>query len=619
MEESYKHFISSDGREISLSQGQIEAVDFLLHHKGCILSLQTGYGKSLTVCVASKILLDRYADSHVLIVCPVKAKKSFKRELLKNMNIPKEEVSIFSTEETRVHRDSRYTIVTSTNIEKISEEFFNTHKDKKIILVIDEAHSLQQKNSQFYKTMDSVKKKCILAWGITATPILNNLDSLFTIVNFFCPGYLGTKTSFYNNYVKYHLADQYIQGGRKIKIRVIDGYKNLDILQMKLKDVMIVRQKQYNLKFATIQKDLTDTEKEIYEQVSSGMLGESDDRNFSRRLHDLQRYLDNAYESDKTLKNLVKKFSKNTQQYHTKEKTLLQAVKATMGKGYATIIYADYKDTIHRLKFILEKERESLGVHRIFEITGSIDIKTREQVEEQIDNKDIILITSAGTESINLQRCNCIIFYDISFSVKTNIQTIGRICRMDTKYPYQYIITIVMKDTIDEYKYTLFQNHLNMIQQSVGTSQDLPLSEDYLMTDSRDSQYLKDTLLWKYKKRRKRKSSKPSKLVVNHFVKISPVRNYTKCFSQHFFLTEPVDLLDTMVIPLYPVMPDSKDYLDFKQKKIPPAVYRFRYKAKLETEEAKEVIKKLRILVKEEHTILLIGDTLSTEMLKDKI
>ena len=70
---------------VELGEEQVEGINFLLSKKGAILSFQTGLGKTLTVCVAGKILLDRFSIVKLVIVCPVKAKKAFKRELFDKM------------------------------------------------------------------------------------------------------------------------------------------------------------------------------------------------------------------------------------------------------------------------------------------------------------------------------------------------------------------------------------------------------------------------------------------------------------------------------------------------------------------------------------------------------
>ena len=60
----------------------------------------------------------------------------------------------------------------------------------------------------------------------------------------------------------------------------------------------------------------------------------------------------------------------------------------------------------------------------------------------------------------------------------------------------------MVESTIDEYKYRLFNNNLDMVKRAVGAGKDLPLEEAYLLGDAEDLRKLKDTLLWAYKGKR---------------------------------------------------------------------------------------------------------------------
>ena len=443
-------YISFNG--ITLGTDQIECAEYMLARKGCILGGQCGLGKTLITSVANKVLLDKYNTVVSIIVCPVKALKAFRRELFEKLLLKEDEVGIISADYTWYNLDTnRFFVCTDTQVEKL-DRITAELKSRNIpmILNVDEAHKLQDKKSKFSMIMSSIRSRCSIVWLMTATPILNSLDSLYNIVNFSSPGFLGKKDAFDNNFTLWNLRDQYIKrGGKATKIKVKDvyGYKNLDILREKLNDIIIVRGKEYNLKFTALECDLSDKDYEIYKRVSSGILNFEDDaRNFSRRMHDLQRFVDRVY-TDDTMADLVSNYCET--EYSPKEELLLNSLEGAFSNGFSVIIYAEYKETISRLESILKKNKKKLNLGKIHKVTGSINIKVREAVEENIGSRDVVLITSAGTESVNLQKCNTIIFYDISFSTKNMIQAVGRVCRRDSKFDVQYAILLVTKRTID--------------------------------------------------------------------------------------------------------------------------------------------------------------------------
>ena len=254
-EDRYKKL--ADGCE--LNDKQIEGVNFLLARKGAILSLQTGLGKTITVLTTAKIILDNYDSARVVIVCPVKAKKAFKSEIRKRMAFPKDYVGYIATDEMDFDAEkNRIFLFTDTNIKKYDSLVKDIYDaGNKIVLFVDEAHGLADKKSEFYRVMSEVRTYSTLVYLVSATPLINNLDGLYNIVNFACPGFLGKKTDFDNLYTIWHLDTIYVKGGARKKVKTLDGYKNLDALNQRLKQVLIVRGKEYNLKFGKQFKDMT--------------------------------------------------------------------------------------------------------------------------------------------------------------------------------------------------------------------------------------------------------------------------------------------------------------------------------------------------------------------------
>lgn len=605
--------------DIELDDKQVEAINFALSRQGCIISLQTGLGKTISALVTAKIILDNFDSARVVIVCPVKAKKAFKKEMFKRMNLSKDYVGFISTDEMDFDRyNNRIFLFTDTNIKKYDSLVQDLYDDgHKIVLMIDEAHGLADKNSAFYKVMDKVKALSTINVGITATPLINDLDGLYNIVNFFCPKFLGKKTDFDNRYTIWHLENIYIKGGSKRKVKVLDGYKNLDELNERLKQVMIVRGKVYDLKFSKQFRNLTDAERDVYEKVSSGMLSKgSEERNFSKRMHDLQRFIDRAYEADGELVELVKEYGADA--YSTKEEVLISTIKAALSKNYSLVIYASYVDTIERLNKVLKSRRVELGLGRIYNITGSVDIKSRESVEEKINNNDIVLATEAGVESINLQKCNCVILYDIPFSVKSVIQLIGRICRTDTKHPTQYVIFCGVNGTIDEYKYSLMQMHLSAVQRAINVGTDIPLSD--ISIDAKYIKGLRDELLWKYRGDPIKKKLRKEKKELKEKIMVSTLKDSGKVIVPNKFLIEPIDSSFIPDIKQVEVLyPDRDKYQDFISGKLPFTVLRSSYINFLHSDDGKKLICKIIDGVKRSGNLLLVGNTDLPQVLKDEI
>ena len=98
------------------------------------------------------------------------------------------------------------------------------------------------------------------------------------------------------------------------------------------------------------------------------------------------------------------------------------------------------------------------------------------------------------TESINLQKANTVIFYDIPFAIQTFIQMVGRVTRMDSKYDHQDIYFIEAEGTSDTYRRILLQMNGQLINQIFGKVNTLPLEMKFI--DKKIGKQLRDSLLW---------------------------------------------------------------------------------------------------------------------------
>ena len=82
------------------------------------------------------------------------------------------------------------------------------------------------------------------------------------------------------------------------------------------------------------------------------------------------------------------------------------------------------------------------------------------------------------------------------------IQVCGIICRVDTTYDHQNLITLTVKDTIDDYKVTLFRDHLSLISKLLGDEGTGVLTDcEYLDIDRSNMKELKNSLLWRRNRR----------------------------------------------------------------------------------------------------------------------
>jgi superfamily II DNA or RNA helicase len=591
---------------IRLTDEQVEGVEFLINRLRAVLAFQTGLGKTVTSLVGMKVIIDRYESARGIIICPVKAVKIFKKELKNRLGLKDHEIGLVTNQD--MEYDVNYNkvfIFTNTSIKKYYPLIVELAESNKLALIVDEAHQLQDKKSGFYGLMEELKKFFVTIWFCTATPLLNDLDSLYNIISYLDKSFLGGKTSFLNRYTVSRLKDIWVKGGKKRKVRETLGYQNLPELSERLKSICIMRQKKYNLKFTDVMGNLTKEELEVYERVSKGIVGD-EERTFGQRLHDLQRLVDNSYEDE-----MVSTLDS------TKERLLIKSLKAILDKDYSVVVYVDYLDTVDRVERVLYENQKELGFRKLFQIKGSVDIKVRERVEDEIEERDIILVTRAGTESINLQKANCVVMYDIPYSIKDCIQLIGRVTRMDTEHDTQYIIILWTKGTIDEYKYLLFQDYASLIKQVLGSDANLPESLGEI--DRKNLQNLKDKLLWHYKDGNKKIVNRKKRLLKENIV-ICNSNNYLGIPATHIISLNPIKESIDGIKRVSEILPYDGDYDGFIKGLIPLSVLRNKYIDRLKSDEGKKVLGMMAGSVMDKGSVVVLVDDYGiSKILKDYI
>lgn len=461
---------------IELFPWQNEGVKFILSNFNCIINFQPGLGKTLLSLVATQHFLKASSTLQIAILAPKQAISSFKKELSTKVC---ESYSIYTTDEYEVHKGDRYHIFTYTKVEELIKFTYSTNNP--ICLVVDECHKLSN-NNLTNKQLFQLRNRFCIVIGLSGTPLQDKVETLYNVVNFVRPGYLGSYKDYEAKYLVTKMKNVYVKGGKKRKFKDVVGTKNTKELSEKLKKIMCIQFRSYNLDFQYRSTSMNKYERECYVEASKGMIDILDnEKEFSARLVDLQRVVDGCHESFEI------------EELSSKEKLLISTLSEIMNRNESVLIYCSFESTYTRLVKVLEKYQYLLNYSKIHLITGKIKFEDRVKVESDMPNKTIVIITKAGTASINLQKANNLIFYDTPFTLLDVIQAIGRICRADTSYEVQRVYFLEVRDTIDTYKRKVVESKIKNVQNLFGSNPTLPQIKD----EKIDKEQLKKSLLWK--------------------------------------------------------------------------------------------------------------------------
>lgn len=505
-------------RDYVLSDDQNEIVDFLLRNPFSFNCAQTGFGKTLTTVTAAihNAVNNKEKDYHYVLLLPGSAVKAFMDTIQKDLGLP---VSLYTATKTKVKSNARFHIFNYSTLGKglnakskaemiknlNSNRFFmslvklkNEHPN--LWLIADEAHALQDPNTIQYTIVQAIRDWFSGIWFLTATPILNDLEGFFHMVTLVRPDFsYGNIYSFRNKYMIFDSNGGYWKTfrGKKTfkKTNELVGYKNLDVLADRFSEFSIIKTKHYDIEFVTRSTKISPEFSKFYKRAGDGLFSGSATKKGKRsvkqahagaRLHDLQQVVSNSHP------NFV--LNSDPDKVTDKEVLLVNTVKEVIDKGEAMLIYFTYIDSLERVKFILNKLKKKLGITDIYEISGSISVHQRRLVEDNIKPGSVTLITSAGTESVNLQKANNLIFYEIPFPIRQFIQACGRIARFNSAYDKFTVYLLEAEGTIDTYKKNRILANITPIKGVIGDSSTLPTT--LLEFSLEEVNIMKNEYLW---------------------------------------------------------------------------------------------------------------------------
>lgn len=475
-------------KEWPLTQEQNDLIDFGIKKSYAILSGQAGVGKTLAVLTLATHIMLKNRDVFTVVICPPKALIAFERELSEKLKVS---YSIISSNKTNIVKGARFLVISNTCMEKAMLKIAELLGRYKLLGIIDESHlSLQSPDTKLYKQFKTIRKYFSLLYFTTATSCKNNILGMYHMISLLNHNIFGSLGYFKSRYliVNRRKITQTTKTGNKVTrtIEEIVGYKNIEELQRILNSFIIVRQREYNLEFNYHKTYPNEFETKSYLAASGGNLSAKAKDFWSVRLRDITFVVDNiheAYEHEKL---------------SNKEKLFLEVLKKNMDLGRPTIIYCEYIDVLSRLEELMKVFKRQLGITDVLKIQGGVSLSERKKIEKTISIDRPCIITSAGSESINLQRANSIIFYDLPYDIARIIQVIGRITRTDTKYDKQYIEIVELFGTTDTYKRLCMEKNIKLVESLFGKMNTLPYAT--YNNEQKFMNTLRRALLWAFRR-----------------------------------------------------------------------------------------------------------------------
>jgi len=312
-------------------------------------------------------------------------------------------------------------------------EFRTAHPSAKIMLAMDEVHKLKNHRSQFHEKTAMLAREAQRLYGMTATPVKNRLMEFFSLFRVIQPGLFPKVTHFQNEYCVTKL--QAIGGGRQVPIVV--GYKNLDSFVRKVEPFYLSRKKHDvakelpELLSREVECELYDLQEELYDIAETGLLSDSDDPDSSNA--DLLRSMTMCQQAVNSPKLIADEEGSPYDGPSSKADELMGLLEDE-ADGQKVIVFSKFEKMISVVDAMLKEK----GIPFV-RITGKeSDPRYREKVKNQFQDMksgvNVILITTAGSESINLHSAQHFVFMDLPWSWGDYVQLTGRMVRIGSSH-----------------------------------------------------------------------------------------------------------------------------------------------------------------------------------------
>lgn len=459
-------------------------------YNGALLADEMGLGKTLMTISLIWTLLKQspYPEQasvikKVLICCPVSIIDNWRKEFKKWIDVNRIGILSVNNKQQTAAKDKQDIVnFGKTNVyqvlimsyEKVlscSESLSTVDVD---FLVCDEGHRLKNASNKVLKVLNDldVSKKLVL----TGTPIQNDLNEFYNIINFINPGILGSQLEFQRKYLKPILRARDVNCTNR---EIMEEGKEMSALLIELtKSFTLRRNKSVINKYLTLKTDIivfcppTKLQVELFDMVLSSSqfdsIMNSDTRDVLSMILVLRKICnspslvasDGLFETLRSESNLpVTSLSNRTT--GSKVNVLVPLLLEFQKVNEKVLLVSNYTQTLDFLELVLLK----LNI-QYSRLDGSTPSKLRDKLVVDFNKcqtyKVFLLSSKAGGVGLNLVGASRLVLYDNDWNPLVDLQAMARIHRDGQTKPV-FIYRLFTTGAIDEkiFQRQLMKNNLS--------------------------------------------------------------------------------------------------------------------------------------------------------------
>lgn len=424
---------------------QKEAIEKLVGTKRFILADDMGLGKTTSTIIAA---LETGAKK-ILIICPASLKINWAREIQNYTDR-----SVFICEGKSFSTEHDFVI---TNYDIVKNFYDIKDKQNSLIyqfnpdlIIIDEAHYLQNAQAQRTKLVNSFAKRADKLWLLTGTPLTSRPINYFNLLSLIESPVAGNWMAYA---IRYCEGYQFRVGGNR-KVWNVNGASNLDELRERTSKQILRRLKEDVLDLPD--KIITPVYLRLHSRLYEGLMGD---------------YYDWYRTKTEESSSLTLQFSKLTKvrQVIAEEKisTTIELAENIIEQGKKVIIFTNFTDTLQKIVEHFGKKCVSLD--------GSSSKTARQNAVDQFQENDKIKvfvgnIIAAGV-GLTLTAAEAVIMNDLSFVPAHHSQAEDRAYRYGQKSNVSVYYPI-FENTIEGVIYDILNKKKRIFETVMGDNID---------------------------------------------------------------------------------------------------------------------------------------------------
>ena len=321
-------------------------------------------------------------------------------------------------------------------------------------IVIDEIHNFRNNKTISYKNcFDFIKDTTNFRIGLSATPINNKIDDLFNELSLLFPKYPLESWEFTINDL---LSQRKINVLSPIITRFIKEKLKIHFTKREIKTEYI------NLS--------ADVLENINNQISN-KIGKRKGTGYPLEVITFYRL------ANSSLYAFYKSIGKKRRIDETDEKFERLKEVLVMSNKKKWLIFCEFEETVK----YLEDNLSSLN-YTLFTLTGQTPMLDRKNIISMFENtkNGILILTSVGTEGLDLQFCSSLVNYDLNWNPMVLEQRIGRIDRIGQEKDRVLIYNFRIVNSIDDRIIRVLEKKLNIISEVFTIEEKSIISDDEL-------------------------------------------------------------------------------------------------------------------------------------------